>query len=362
MAKKSGAPKAKKLLNKPSQQKVLLPDALFKTLTREEIEDNKLQPRDTEVQFIGRTDTVFEVPKGANIDNTIFEFCSEVNVIEFKSQNDPFAEEEFIENNVRTGIIFLQHLRKLKRGLKAQHDLAKTQAEVTQLLQETSPLINTLKEYQRFLNVYVLSRYPKDFLEEATKNDIIFTKDPKREWLWWSKVGYQKIAMVICRDLPIEKRFYKWLLFAPSDSNRWHEFVQRLENENELELLDLARQLRPEEFDMATLKRTAAEIWEEMRRVGALTPEVEAELAEQRARGVRGLLLDLDNRADFQIRMAIPDMSDEQLIGLTRDLSLDRLAAIAAKSKPEQLKRLADAAQEPKKRQLLQTLQQLLSE
>jgi hypothetical protein len=188
------------------------------------------------------------------------------------------------------------------------------------------------------------------------KDDIIFTRDPNREWLWWSKVGYQKIAMVICRDLPIEKRFYKWLLFAPSNSNKWRDFVRQLRLEGETELLELAESLRPEDFNMAVLKRTAAEIWEEMRRIGALTPEVEAQLERERDEAIQELLLDLDNREDFQIDSAIKYLTDEQLTGLINDLSFNRLTRIAAFLERRYLERMVTLAQEPKKKQLLQML------
>jgi hypothetical protein len=49
---------------KKLDQTILLPDALFKTLTREESEDINLRTNDTEIQFIGRTGMVIEIPLG----------------------------------------------------------------------------------------------------------------------------------------------------------------------------------------------------------------------------------------------------------------------------------------------------------
>jgi hypothetical protein len=352
MVRKSLRPKKLKVKLTKSDEAILLPDALFKTLTREESEDKNLRTNDSEIQFIGRTDMVIEIPLGAVIEQTLFEFFASVNVIEFKSQNDPFTVEEFIENLIRTGIIFLQHLRKLKRQAQKQREITKF-AE-NQEVEEIKTKIDTLKEYDRFLNIYVVARYPKDFLEEAAKNGIIFEKDPKREWLWWSRVGYQKIALVVCRDLPIEKRFYKWLLFAPSDSNSWREFIHRLKDENEHELLRLAKVLRPEDYNMAM--RTADEIWEEVRRMGALTPEVEADLARQWQRAVEIVLADLEHKGYDQIESVVPHMNKEQLARLVEGLPRSRIAVLPLFLKQEDLKRLEEATQDPKKRQLLEIL------
>jgi translation initiation factor 2B subunit (eIF-2B alpha/beta/delta family) len=55
---------------------------------------------------------------------------------------------------------------------------------------------------------------------------------------------------VVCRSLPLDKRYYKWLLFAPAKDGKWKQFIQRLAQNGELELLNTARNLRPKEFSM----------------------------------------------------------------------------------------------------------------
>jgi hypothetical protein len=135
-----------------------------------------------------------------------------------------------VVNQVRTAILFLQEKTKEKK-----------------------------KDYSRFLNAYVLARYPKDFLDNAPNNGIVFTVDPKRPWLRWATVGYQRIALIICRDLPIERRFYRWLLFAPSKGKTWSAFIEQLKKEGNLELLGIAEQLRPKEYQK--LKINAKDIW-----------------------------------------------------------------------------------------------------
>jgi hypothetical protein len=228
------------------------------------------------------------------------------------------------------------------------------QRGLSKATEETELKIDTLKEYERFLNVYVLSRYPKDFLEEAARNGIIFSRDAEREWLWWTTVGYQKIALVVCRDLPIEKRFYKWLLFAPSESNKWRDFIHHLEDESNAELLRLAKTLRPEDFSMA--KRTADEIWEEVRQMGALTPEVEADLARQRQRGIEIILADLEHKSHYQIKFVVKHMNKEQAARLVEGLPIARIAVLPMFLEHKDLKKLKEAAQNPKKKQILEWL------
>jgi hypothetical protein len=151
-------------------------------------------------------------------------------------------------------------------------------------------------------------------------------------------VGYQRIALIICRDLPIERRFYRWLLFAPSKGKKWIAFIEQLKKEGNQELLAIAEQLRPEEYQM--LKINAKEIWEEARRAGALTPEVEAELAEARARGIEILLSDLDDHDFYQMCMPFDAMTEEQVDRLAKGLSLIRLAGLINYLKPYQIERL----------------------
>ena len=146
----------------------------------------------------------------------MFDFCAPVTVLEFKSQNDSFDLEEFVVNQVRTAILFLQDKTNEKEKKK---------------------------DYSRFLNAYVLARYPREFLDTGPENGVVFTVDPNRPWLRWATVGYQRIVLIICRDLPIERRYYRWLLFAPSKGKKWSAFIRRLREEGNLELLAIAEQL-----------------------------------------------------------------------------------------------------------------------
>jgi len=302
----------------------VLPDTIFKSLTRLDIEEQHLRVKDSEFQHVTRADMVIEKPEGVDTTNTMFDFCAPVTVLEFKSQNDSFDLEEFVVNQVRTAILFLQDKTNEKK-----------------------------KDYRRFLNAYVLARYPREFLDTGPDNGVVFTVDPNRPWLRWATVGYQRIVLIICRDLPIEKRFYRWLLFAPSKGKKWPAFIRRLREEGNLELLAIAEQLRPKEY--RKMKINAKEIWEEARRAGALTPEVEAYLAKERAEGIANMLDNLDNRDFLQMSMSVDYMTDEQISRMVNKLSLIRLIGLINYLKPYQIERLLPHLNE-KDRQLIQNL------
>jgi len=339
-----------KVAENPKKPGSVLPDTVFKLLTRREIEQNKLHVGESELQYISRTDLVIEIPPGLDLSQTLFEFCAPVTVMEFKSQNDPFNVEEFVVNQTRTSVLFIQALSRAKAEQKSIKDERKVSGPNSLKLGE----IDALQYYARFLNVYVIARYPKDFLDLAPANGVIFELDQTRPWLRWATVGFQRVALVICRDLPLEKRFYNWLLFAPSQGKKWEAFVERLRLEGEEELLDFARKLRPKEFDMIRMK--ADELWELMRQEGVLTPEVEAEMAQARAEGVQILLDDLDNKDPYQLALAFNDMTDAQVSQMTAALGSLSLAALVNYLKAPQRARLLSLLKSDKQRDLLQSL------
>jgi hypothetical protein len=190
-------------------------------------------------------------------------------------------------------------------------------------------------------------------LDSAIENGIVFTPEPGRPWLLKARVGCQYVVAVICRDLPLERRYYRWLLFAPSDSKRWERFIRRLRIENEEKLLELAQKLRPKEYNM--VKVNAAELWEIARQEGVLTPEVEAYYTQQRKEAVEILINDLEGRDPWQTAQSFDDMTDQQL-GIVLD-SLDELAfaAFLHYIKPQRIERVRKVAK-PDKQALLQIL------
>jgi hypothetical protein len=301
----------------------VLPDTLFKILTRREVVESKLRVGESEFQHITRADLIIEVPPGVDTSGTLFDFCYPITVLEFKSENDEFNAREFVVNQVRTAILFLQ---------------AKSKEA----------------DYSHYLNTYVLARLPIDFLDKAAENGILFSIDQEKPWLRRAKVGFQNIAVIVCRDLPLERQFYRWLLFAPSDGKKWRAFIRRLKLEGEGELLDFAKKLRPRE--VAMVKVNAEELWELARQEGALTPEVEAQLARERAEAVEIILSDLANKDYFQMEAFFDDMSDGQLSRMVNALSTIRLVGLISYLKPAQIERLLPLIQSEKQRDLVQNL------
>jgi Mg/Co/Ni transporter MgtE len=104
------------------------------------------------------------------------------------------------------------------------------------------------------------------------------------------------------------------------------------------------------------IKMTADELWELVRQEGALTPEVEAQLARERAEGVKIILSDLDNKDYIQMKLAFDDMNDEQVNQMVNALSLLRLAGLVAYLKPHQIERALPLIKSDKHRQLIQQL------
>lgn len=302
----------------------VLPDTLFKILTRREVEESNLRISESEFQHITRADLIIEVPQGVDTAGTLFDFCSPTTVLEFKSENDEFNAREFVVNQVRTAILFLQ--ANSKEG----------------------------QDYSRYLNTYVLARLPKDFLDNAAENGIVFTVAEGKPWLRRAKVGFQNIALIVCRDLPIERQFYRWLLFAPSDGRKWQAFIRRLKLEGEVELLDFAKKLRPRE--VAVVKLNAEELWELARQEGALTPEVEARLAKERLEAIQIILSDLENKDYFQMEAFYDDMKDEQVAQMINALNSMRLVGFISSLKPYQIERALPLIKSEKQRQLVQGL------
>jgi hypothetical protein len=112
-----------------------------------------------------------------------------------------------VVNQTRTCVLFLQALNKAKavrkkRRTKTRGKLARNSSKVSHQYTQTEDELNVLELYEQFLNLYVVARYPQNFLDVARVNGIIFEPDKARSWLRWAKVGFQKVALVICRDLP----------------------------------------------------------------------------------------------------------------------------------------------------------------
>ena len=191
-------------------------DPFFKKVTRAIGEFNGLQAQPTELNYTPRADLILSVPPGVSLETTLFDFFAQVNVVEFKGENDRFDYREYVRNEIRTDMSFLD-------GDEA--------------------------DMGNYLNVFVLSRLPIAFLRFAATENVHFVNTPDRPWLYRASVGFQKVALVICRLLPLEPRYYPWLAFAPFGSLAWREYFWQIVRENNQIYLDLARDVYPQEVD-----------------------------------------------------------------------------------------------------------------
>jgi hypothetical protein len=77
--------------------------------------------------------------------------------------------------------------------------------------------------------------------------------------------------LIVCRDLPFDRKYYRWLIFLPSDNAKWQEFVKILFKENEKFYLELLREMRPKEYYMTIETLNVEEL------VSELSPEEQEE-------------------------------------------------------------------------------------
>ena len=194
-------------------------EPFFKSITILNSERVGLTNEPTERTYTPRADLILSVPPAVSVENTLFDFFARVNVIEFKSQNDKFNLREYVRNELRTGLRFLD---------EPEADL------------------------EDFLNVIITARLPSAFLAYAASRKVIFQAQSGRPWLYLAQVGLQNVAIVVCRLLPLEPRFYPWLAFAPSASVSWRNYILQLIEENNQQYLGLAREVYPEEVKMLT--------------------------------------------------------------------------------------------------------------
>lgn len=193
------------------------PDPLFKELIREVALETGLQIHQTELSQFTRVDLVLAVPAQISLENTLFDFFRPLNVVEFKSENDPLNIDEFIKNAVRVYLVYLQE-----------------------------PLVT----FERLLNVIITARQPREFLKTAPQEGCPFVRNKDRPWLYEGRFGFQEVRIVNCEKLPIEKRYFPWLLFAPAKSRKWRDYIVELERQNNKPLLQAARVMRPKEYAM----------------------------------------------------------------------------------------------------------------
>jgi hypothetical protein len=300
------------------------PDPLFKLLTREEAERLGLEASESELQFSPRADLILTVRPGLALENTMFDFFRSINVLEFKGEGDRFNLREYIKNDVRTSIKFLQE--------KAE-------------------------DFENILNVIVCSRMPQGFLNAAKKRGVPFQPEPDKPWLWRGQVGFQNVAIIICIELPLEERYHRWLVFAPSDSRKWQAYIFELLERGDLPMLEVAEQLRPKEFHMLT--KNFEEILALAAEASPKDPEYQAEARKTRIEAAITLLEAVANKQKEDLGKLLSRLKPEdRLTGLSSEERLaglapeDRLTGLAPEEREKLLKLLLEEAKtEPKQKQ-----------
>jgi hypothetical protein len=226
---------------KASQPNLLqLSDPRFKRVTLLKAKVFGLEEDKTEFQQTLRADLVLKKAPTLSLENTLFDFFRLTNIIEYKGQTDQFDKYEFIKNEVRVRLYCLE--------------------------QRTV-------QFEQVLNIIVCAREPEGFLEFAKAQGYEFKPaTPEREWLLVAKVGFFEVAIVICRKLPLDEKYYDWLVFAPANSPVWKRAVRKFILENNKRMLYIAEDLRPKEFAMvgkAVKDEVLQQIHEEF-----MTPEI----------------------------------------------------------------------------------------
>jgi hypothetical protein len=171
-----------------------------------------------------------------DLSNTLFHFFREVTVVEFKSENDAFDDKNFAANIGRCFFLYSRY-PELK--------------------------------YKQLLDLYISSEKPDALLKHLAEEKVVVKEE--EEWLLTCKYGTLDIAIVICRLLPLQERYFLLLLFAPSGSIKWKEFVKTLVEQDRFDLLHYLVRLRPRELSM-TLSETEFQI--------TLSPDKDQERAE----------------------------------------------------------------------------------
>ena len=225
--------------DKEKESGQLRPDPAFKEYTAEQARKAGLELRNVELPQLSLSDLVLAVPPNTDLNGTMFDFFGKVNVVEFKSQNDDFDLRALFMNQGRAAFMFAK---------------------------------GEVPELEDLMSVFVSAYYPETvvkFLESKGTN-----YRAEHAWLIRCQLGGIEVAIVVCRLLPIECRYYWWLIFAPTTSPEWKKFVTRMLEQGEREIVDQIIRLRPKEY-----KKVAINFVEELKK---RSPEEQAEYKKDR--------------------------------------------------------------------------------
>jgi hypothetical protein len=293
-----------------SIQITLRPDPRFKFWTEKLLKALGIKAVATDLPQLLSADMILEIPpeSHAKLESTLLAFLRSFRyaVMDFKGQGDNLNLDKFLLNVARTATF----CTKVKPNEDKLH----------------------------VLNLIVSSRLPEDLLALANRNPDHpeFTNTPERPWLWQGGTFYQNYIIVVCRDLPLEESYYDWLIFAPSDSDKWKNFAKMMLRENRTEILEELFRLHPKE-----MKPMIADHLEEMKQ---LDPQQRQKLY-QDYRDLAETAVELleeawpENYQDFASRLLLKVAPEQVLATLTAEQVMAALT-------PEQLEAIRKALAE----------------
>jgi hypothetical protein len=194
------------------------PDPAFKQVLTDVARKVGLKRGPTELQISQTTssDMLLLVPSGTDVRNSLFEFFRAVNIIEFKSANDLLTLETL---NIQLARLYL-------------------------LLAE-----NKDYQFETTLNIIVSARYPSEVFRYCAARGYTFKSERTKGWLYRANLGLQDVVVVVCEYLPLEPLYLNWLIFAAADGETWREAILLAVKEHRLEILKLAREMHPKEYE-----------------------------------------------------------------------------------------------------------------
>jgi len=195
------------------------PDPAFKEYTAEQARKAGLELRNVELPQLSLSDLVLAVPNNTRLVGTMFDFFAKVNVVEFKSENDPLTLRKLGLNQARAWLIF-----------------------------DKDPKL----KLENLMSVFVCAQQPRMITRFLERKAINYRAEQK--WLLRCDLGGIEVAIVICRLLPLERRYYWWLMFAPVSSQKWANFVTMLVEQGDLEMLKVVAKIRPVEVSAMTIE------------------------------------------------------------------------------------------------------------
>ena len=175
-------------------------------------------PTELQIQRSTLADLLLIVAALISLVGTAIDFFRKVNIIEFKSDTDRFDKEAF---STQVGRVNIWYGRNSK-----------------------------IADFADILNVIILARYQPEVFDFAQERNCPFEMVNGQDWLWTSRQGLQDVVIVICERLPIEPRYFDWLLFIPAKSEKWERFVDSLLEQRDWERLLFLKMLRSKEFAM----------------------------------------------------------------------------------------------------------------